>query len=102
MTQLPTATPTAWCSPRPMGFGLPLVFLLFIPALLLLTGCEKPTGMQSNPLFISLHGSVQGGQHPISGSSLQLYAAGFDGFRLRRPPFAQSACPLQQRWQLLL
>ena len=35
--------------------------------------------MASNPLFISLHGSVQGGQHSISGSSLQLYAAGSKG-----------------------
>jgi hypothetical protein len=48
-------------------------------SVLVLIGCEKPASIESSPLFISLHGSVQGGQHPISGSSLQLYAAGSRG-----------------------
>jgi hypothetical protein len=46
---------------------------------MLATGCEKPGPLASNRLFISVHGSVEGGQHPISGSSLQLYAAGSNG-----------------------
>lgn len=89
MTQIATAPPTASCPPRhATGFhGLPALIrlgviapLLVIPFfLMLLTGCEKPGSMASNPLFISLRGNVQGGQHPISGSSLQLYAAGSTG-----------------------
>jgi hypothetical protein len=91
MTQIPTAPPTASCSPRsvtdfqiqagpaPMGLGVPSALLLLMSVLMLVMGCEKPGSMPSNPLFISLHGSVQGGQHPISGSSLQLYAAGSTG-----------------------
>src|ERR1700733_14952479 len=88
MTQIPTAPPTASCSrrsatdfqiqpaPAQMGLGVPCALLLLMSVLLLTTGCEKPGSMASNPLFISLQGSVQGGQHPISGSTLQLYAAG--------------------------
>ncbi len=91
MTQIPTAPPTASCSmrsvtgfqiraaPAQMGFGVPSALVLLLSILMLVTGCEKPGSMASNPLFISLHGSVQGGQHPISGSSLQLYAAGSTG-----------------------
>jgi Chitobiase/beta-hexosaminidase C-terminal domain len=89
MTQIPTAPPTASCSPRhatdfrdvpaQMGRGAPSALLLLMSVLMLMSGCEKPGPIESNPLFISLHGNVQGGQHPISGSRLQLYAAGSTG-----------------------
>jgi hypothetical protein len=69
MTQIPTAPPTASCLPRyatdfqdlpvPMRLGVRVALLWMMSVLMLLTGCEKPGSMESNPLFISLHGNVQ-------------------------------------------
>ena len=48
-------------------------------ALLALLGCEKPNFTGPLPAFFTVHGSVQGGQHPISGSSIQVYSVGTTG-----------------------
>jgi Chitobiase/beta-hexosaminidase C-terminal domain len=69
------------------GSGVLLGSWLLITALLALTGCEKPNWTGPLPAFFALHGSVQGGQHPISGSSIQVYSAGTTGR-------ASSALPL--------
>jgi hypothetical protein len=83
MTQIPTAPPTASCTARHAVDSAQISFavrvLLISVFLMLLPGCEKPGPIESNPLFISLRGSVQGGRHPITGSRLQLYAAGSTG-----------------------
>ena len=89
MTQIPTVPPTASCMPsHAVGFqdvpaqmkpAVSVALWLMSAFLILLTGCEKPGSIASSPLFISLRGNIQGGQHPISGSSLQLYAAGSKG-----------------------
>jgi len=48
-------------------------------ALTFLNGCEKPSWSGAMPAVISVNGSVQGGQHTISGSSIQIYSAGTSG-----------------------
>jgi hypothetical protein len=57
------------------GCSARLSLRLLIVALVILSGCEKPNWTGSMPAFVTLHGSVQGGHHPISGSSIQAYAA---------------------------
>ena len=68
-------------------YGVLLGSCLLTIALLALTGCEKPNWTGPLPAFFALHGSVQGGQHPISGSTIQVYSAGIEGR-------ASSALPL--------
>src|ERR1700683_5203922 len=49
---------------------------------LVLTGCAGSSG-SNEPQTVSLtgvHGSVYGGQQPISGASIRLYAAGTTGY----------------------
>jgi Chitobiase/beta-hexosaminidase C-terminal domain len=67
--------------------GVLLGSCLLTIALLALTGCEKPSFTGPLPAFFTVHGSVQGGQHPISGSTIQVYSAGTTGR-------ASSALPL--------
>ena len=69
------------------GSGRLLGSCLLTIALLVLTGCEKPNWTGPLPAFFTLHGSVRGGQHPISGSTIQVYSAGTTGR-------ASSALPL--------
>ncbi len=61
------------------GCGARLGLWLLTVALVILSGCEKPNWTGSMPAFVTLHGSVQGGHRPISGSSIQVYAAGTGG-----------------------
>lgn len=82
-TQITAAEGTLDQTGRPGRLG----FWLLTFALVILSGCEKPNWTGSMPAFVTLHGSVQGGQHPISGSSIQVYAAGTGGS-------ASSALPL--------
>jgi hypothetical protein len=74
-TQITAAEGTLDQTGRPGRWGLWLLTF----ALVILSGCEKPNWTGSMPAFITLHGSVQGGHHPISGSSVQVYAAGTGG-----------------------
>jgi hypothetical protein len=69
------------------GSGVLVCSCLLTVALLALTGCEKPNWTGPLPAFFTVRGSVQGGQHPISGSTIQAYAAGTTGL-------ASSALPL--------
>jgi hypothetical protein len=76
---VPTQITTAERILDQTGCGARLGLWLLTIALVILTGCEKPNWTGSMPAFITLHGSVQGGHHPISGSSIQVYAAGTGG-----------------------
>jgi hypothetical protein len=67
--------------------GVLLGSCLLTIALLALAGCEKPNWTGPLPAFFKLQGRVQGGQHPISGSTIQVYSAGTTGR-------ASSALPL--------
>ena len=48
-------------------------------ALAALTGCGFSGSALAPTTPVALRGSVHGGQHPVSGASLQLYAAGSNG-----------------------
>src|ERR1700733_8040395 len=64
---------------RPAQNGSALSFCVIaaiICALLAGCGYSRPTGANS---AVALTGSVHGGQQPVSGSTIQLYAAGTDG-----------------------
>lgn len=57
-------------------------FLLSVPfllALTVMTGCGVGTLTQSSSGSLALHGVVHGGQQPVSGSVIRLYAAGKTG-----------------------
>jgi hypothetical protein len=54
-------------------------------ALALLTGCAStslsdPAGLGTSPSGHALHGRVRGGQQPVSGATIALYAAGNTGY----------------------
>jgi hypothetical protein len=86
-----TGTLTRWLQVQ--GFfdqrksGVLLGSCLLTIALLALAGCEKPNWTGPLPAFFKLQGNVQGGQHPISGSTIQVYSAGTTGL-------ASAALPL--------
>jgi len=65
--------------------SISVVTALFCVAGVALTGCSgftstAPTTIPVMMPAASLHGTVHGGQQPITGSTLQLYAAGNSGY----------------------
>jgi hypothetical protein len=63
----------------PVSFLGPLCALLASFSLMLLTGCGMGTAAAPNPVPLSLNGRVNGGQQPVVGAQIQLYAAGSGG-----------------------
>src|SRR5579859_6523343 len=64
------------------AFTLPGLLLLSSSGLFLLTGCG---GMVDNALTpaqpgVSIQGNIHGGQQPVAGATLQLYAAQATGY----------------------
>jgi trimeric autotransporter adhesin len=54
-------------------------FCYSLPFALLLTGCSTQTPAHLPSFTMSKHGSVHGGQQPVSGATIQLYAVGSNG-----------------------
>ncbi len=63
------------CSP----FAYSLLMLAGIGAIALLSGCGEQTS-KPDVAVAGLRGTVHGGQQPVSGASIQLYAAGTSGY----------------------
>ena len=62
-----------------------------------LTGCgmtgsntKSPVGSPGSPLAIHVSGNVHGGQQPVSGSTIQLYAVGTGGVKTASSPLVSS------------
>jgi Chitobiase/beta-hexosaminidase C-terminal domain/Right handed beta helix region len=72
--------------PGKYGFGLLLGVLLAAVALLTLAGCGLSGSAVAFPGGEALVGSVRGGNQPISGSHVQLYATGTSGTRSSAQP----------------
>ena len=64
-------------APAPLAL-LPIVFLLV--ATVVTTGCNGSpapgAASPTSPRTVSIHGAVYGGQQPVTGATIQLYAAG--------------------------
>ena len=65
--------------PSASRLGLLLSVILVGMALAALTGCGFSGSATAVEMPVALHGTVNGGQQPVSGSSIQLYAAGTSG-----------------------
>src|ERR1022692_2486882 len=56
-----------------------LLVLASLGTLIVLSGCGGGMGSQ-NPAPLAMRGRVHGGQQPVSGAPIQLYAAGASGY----------------------
>ncbi len=65
--------------PSASRLGLLLIVILVGMALAALTGCGFSGSATAVEMPVALHGTVNGGQQPVGGSSVQLYAAGTTG-----------------------
>ena len=65
--------------PSASRLGLSLSVVLLGMTLAALTGCGFSGSVTAMETPVALHGTVNGGQQPVSGSSVQLYAAGTSG-----------------------
>ena len=50
-----------------------------VPVISLLSSCGTQSRMPVSPLAATVHGSIHGGQQPVSGTTIQLYAVGTTG-----------------------
>jgi len=59
--------------------GIARLFCLGAAASLFIAGCSTNSPVKTIPIVKGMSGSIHGGQQPISGASLQLYAVGTTG-----------------------
>ncbi len=77
-----------WGEPR---FGLLWLVILVGIALAALAGCGFSGSAAAVQTPVALRGAVRGGQHGVSGASMQLYAAGSSGVASAAQPLLTSA-----------
>jgi hypothetical protein len=73
---------------QPSGSRLGLLWCVILSgtALAVLVGCGYSGSATAMQVPAGLHGSVHGGQQPVNGASIQIYAAGTNGIRSAAPP----------------
>src|SRR5271156_3786182 len=74
--------------PQPSASRLALLWCVILlgMALAALAGCGYSGSATATQVPAGLHGSVRGGQQPVNGASIQIYAAGVNGVGSGAPP----------------